>query len=152
MKELYPILCLYFWGPAGMTGNNFKEKKVFPLIFMQFWSRSHLILLDWLTPQDVYYIPIIMYQWNAKITYSTNLYSIHDLGVVNVWQIFKLRNELGSKSLNLSPAASYFFQCNAHCTTYIFGPAKSCNFKTLNISWNKTIYHERDIISRPHYL
>ena len=46
-----PILCLYFWGPAGMTGNNFKEKKVVPLIFMQFWSRRHFSKLDWLTPQ-----------------------------------------------------------------------------------------------------
>ena len=46
---LWPFLCLYFWGPAEMTGNNFKENKGVLLIFMQFWSRSHLILLDWLT-------------------------------------------------------------------------------------------------------
>ena len=39
-----------------MTGNNFKEKKGFSLIFKQFWSRSHLSKLDRLTPQDVYCI------------------------------------------------------------------------------------------------
>ena len=37
-----------------MRGNNFKQKKVVPLIFMQFWIRSHLNQLDRLTPQDVY--------------------------------------------------------------------------------------------------
>ena len=37
-----------------MRGNNFKEKKVVPLIFTQFWIRSHLNQLDRLTPQDVY--------------------------------------------------------------------------------------------------
>ena len=36
-----------------MTWNNFKEKKAALLIFMQFWSRSHMNKLDWLTPQDV---------------------------------------------------------------------------------------------------
>ena len=43
-----------FWGPEAMRGNNFKEKKVVPLIFTQFWIRSHLNKLDRLTPQDVY--------------------------------------------------------------------------------------------------
>ena len=45
-SKVWLILCLYFWGPAEMTGNNFKEKKVVPLIFTQFWSRSHLSKLD----------------------------------------------------------------------------------------------------------
>ena len=48
-----------------MTGNNFKEKKVVPLIFTQFWSRSHLNKLDQLTPQDVYYTP---YTWLIRLT------------------------------------------------------------------------------------
>ena len=39
-----------FWGPEAMRGNNFKEKKVVPLIFTQFWIRSHLNQLDRLTP------------------------------------------------------------------------------------------------------
>ena len=26
-KYLWPILCLHFWGPEAMNGNNFKEKK-----------------------------------------------------------------------------------------------------------------------------
>ena len=42
-----------FWGPAEMPGNDFEENKVVSLIFKQFWSKSHLILLDRLTPQDV---------------------------------------------------------------------------------------------------
>ena len=37
-----------------MRGNNFKEKKVVPWIFMHFRIRSHLNQLDPLTPQDVY--------------------------------------------------------------------------------------------------
>ena len=53
VKYLWTILCLYIWGPKAMRGNNFKEKKVVPLIFMQFWIRSHLNQLDRLTPQDV---------------------------------------------------------------------------------------------------
>jgi hypothetical protein len=45
-----------------MRGNNFKEKKVVPLIFMQFWNRSHLNQLDRLTPQDwdAYYIEFFL--------------------------------------------------------------------------------------------
>ena len=43
-----------FWGPAEMRGHDLEENKVVPLIFKQFWSRSHLNNLDWLTPQDVY--------------------------------------------------------------------------------------------------
>ena len=38
-----------------MRGINFKEKKVVPLIFMQF-CHCHLNKLDRLTPQDVYYL------------------------------------------------------------------------------------------------
>ena len=59
-----------------MTGNNFKEKKVVPLIFIQFWSRSHLNKLDLLTQQDVYYLLTFFYpihrfeQQQAKITIS----------------------------------------------------------------------------------
>ena len=53
VKYLWPILCLYFWGPEAMRGNKFKEKKVVPLIFTQFWIRSHLNQIDRLTPQDV---------------------------------------------------------------------------------------------------
>ena len=56
VKFLWPILCLYFWGPEAMRGNNFKEKKVIPLIFTQFWIRSHLNQLVRLTPQDVYHL------------------------------------------------------------------------------------------------
>ena len=45
-----------------MTGNNFKEKKVVPLIFRQLHSRSHLILLDRLTPKDVYNnLPVLIF-------------------------------------------------------------------------------------------
>ena len=58
VKYLWPILCLLFWGPEAMRGNNFKEKKVVPLIFTLFWIRSHLNKLDRLTPQDVYYLCI----------------------------------------------------------------------------------------------
>ena len=43
-------------GPAEMRGNDLEETKVVPLIFKQFWSRSHLNKLDRLTPQDVYYL------------------------------------------------------------------------------------------------
>ena len=39
-----------------MRGNNFKEKKVVPLIFTQFCIRSHLNQLERMTPQDVYYL------------------------------------------------------------------------------------------------
>ena len=39
-----------------MRGNNFKEKKVVPLIFTQFCIRSHLNKLYWLTPQDIYLV------------------------------------------------------------------------------------------------
>ena len=42
-----------FWSPCAMRGNNFKEKKVIPLIFTEFWIRSHLNKLDRLTPQEV---------------------------------------------------------------------------------------------------
>ena len=56
VKYLWPILCLYFWGPEAMRGNIFKEKKVILLIFMQFCIRSHLNQLDPLTPQDIYYL------------------------------------------------------------------------------------------------
>ena len=45
-----------FWGPAEMCRNDFEEKKVISVIFKQFWNWSHLILLDSLTPQDVYWI------------------------------------------------------------------------------------------------
>ena len=38
----------------SIRGNNFKEKKVVPLIFTQFWTRSHLNNLDPLTSQDIY--------------------------------------------------------------------------------------------------
>ena len=38
-----------------MRGTYFEESKVVSLVFKQFWSRSHLNKLDWLTPQDVYY-------------------------------------------------------------------------------------------------
>ena len=55
---MWPILCLYFWGPKAMRGNNFKQKKFVPLIFTQFWIRSHLNKLDRLTPQDAYCIMI----------------------------------------------------------------------------------------------
>ena len=51
-----------------MTGNNFKEKKVVSLIFMQFWSRSHLNKLDRLTPQDVYWI----ISYKEELSESTN--------------------------------------------------------------------------------
>ena len=47
---------LDFWGPAEMRGNDFEENKVIPLIFKQFWSRSHVSKLDRLTPQDVYHV------------------------------------------------------------------------------------------------
>ena len=36
-----------------MRGNDFEGNKVYPLIFKQFQSRSHLSKLDRLTPQDV---------------------------------------------------------------------------------------------------
>ena len=49
VKYLWAILCLYFWGPEAMIGNNFKKKKVVPLIFTQFWISSHLNKLNWLT-------------------------------------------------------------------------------------------------------
>ena len=44
---------LGFWDPAEMRENDFEENKVVPLIFKQFSSRSHLMKLDRLTPQDV---------------------------------------------------------------------------------------------------
>ena len=50
-----------FWGPEAMRGNNFKEKKVVPLTFPQFWVTSHLNKLDWLTPQDVYCVPFCIW-------------------------------------------------------------------------------------------
>ena len=46
-----------------MRGNNFKEKKVVPLIFTQFWIRTHLNQLDPLTPQDAYYVGVLY--WTA---------------------------------------------------------------------------------------
>ena len=57
-----------------MRGNDFEVNKVVPLIFKQFWSRSDLNKLDWLTPQDVYYIVYLLYtryyilnkQWRVK--------------------------------------------------------------------------------------
>ena len=52
-----------------MRGNNFKEKKVIPLIFTQFWIRSHLNKLDRLTPQDVYSVPCCDRTASAKDTF-----------------------------------------------------------------------------------
>ena len=60
-----------------MTGNNFKEKKVVPLIFTQFWSRSHLNKLDRLTPQDVYYG---MYTYGIY-TYGMYTYGMYTYGM-----------------------------------------------------------------------
>ena len=44
-----------FW-LAEMRRNDFVKNKVQPSIFMNLWSRNHLNKLDWLTPQDLYYI------------------------------------------------------------------------------------------------
>ena len=70
-----------------MTGNNFKEKKAISLIFMQIWSRSHLNKLDWLTPQDVYYI------WNFGVVLMITLISSQksptpNISVASVFTIF----------------------------------------------------------------
>ena len=40
-----------------MRGHDFEKNKVVPLIFKQFYSRSHLNKLDRLTPKDIYYLP-----------------------------------------------------------------------------------------------
>ena len=50
-----------------MRGNDFEENKVIPLIFKQFWSRSHLSKLDRLTPQDVYYMGTTIYLMSTSV-------------------------------------------------------------------------------------
>ena len=81
VKYLWPILCLYFWGPEAMRGNNIKEKKVVPLIFTQFWIRSHLNKLNLLTPQDVYYLDTIWMTLRTKTNLFSQLgFTIYDQG------------------------------------------------------------------------
>ena len=55
-----------------MAGNNFKEKKVISLIFMQFWSRSHFNKLDWLTPQAICYKLVYIQLLPAKTPRETS--------------------------------------------------------------------------------
>ena len=58
-----------FWGPSEMKGNDFKENKVIPLIFKQFWSRSHLNKLDRLPHKTSNMYIVCTYfvdSWNRK--------------------------------------------------------------------------------------
>ena len=50
-----------------MRENDFEEIKVIPLIFKQFWSRSHLSKFDRLTPQDVYYMGTTIYLMSTSV-------------------------------------------------------------------------------------
>ena len=67
-----------------MRENDFKENKVILLIVKQFWSISHLILLDWLTPQDVYYIAmaLVRVSLHQKILQEKN--QIHSLSFISL--------------------------------------------------------------------
>ena len=48
---------LWLLRPSNNQNNDFEKKnKVVPSKFMKFQSRKNLNKLDWLTPQDVYYI------------------------------------------------------------------------------------------------
>ena len=51
VKYLWPILCLYFWGPVTSGGVKKHKIKVISSIFMNFWNRNNLDQLDRLTPR-----------------------------------------------------------------------------------------------------
>ena len=57
--------------PVFITGSRFAVK-VAPSIFMQFWSRSHFDKLDWMTPQDIYYILVYIQLLPAKTPRETS--------------------------------------------------------------------------------
>ena len=62
-----------------MRGNNIKEKKVVSLIFTTFWIRSYLNKLDWLTPQDIYYLASVVYFADPVGQISVHFISAPDL-------------------------------------------------------------------------
>ena len=76
---------MYFWGPAEMTGNTFEQKKIVPLIFTQFWSRSHLNKLDRLTPQDVYFIWI--YFQTCSFPLEKNTSKNDSIKMIEGWKV-----------------------------------------------------------------
>ena len=80
-----------------MRGNNFKEKKVVPLIFTQFWIRSHLNKLDRLTPQDVYYVGNVFFYSSFYCTIfffqlAIFIYKVHlcNLSDIDLWELWSL--------------------------------------------------------------
>ena len=97
-----------FWGTEAMRGNNFKEKKVVPLIFTHYWIRSHLNKLDRLTPKDVYYL-------------------------TNQWLTHKKYNHFSLASYIKSKCPGNFYVCKSNLTTKV-APA-NCKF-VLCIKWS----------------